>query len=562
MRKLISLEYEHKAWSWGLVVNHLIQDLKAEYEIVSMEFDRGNWDRNREVVMRGADLKKTMILSQNASQLPKIPYLENTLARLGGNSTFADLDNPRTKQYLDLMGKCAAVIVTNKKLESVAMTAHKHVYLIPNGLDLDKWSPVKHSFTPGTLRVGFCGNISTPAKRSYKGYDIVYKVCKSMGFPLVHALYGKGQIPHDQMYERFWSKIDVLVLLTDGEGCSNTLMEATACGVPVIITKEAGLHGEVMVNEHDCLFSQKTPKDLERCLRRLSANEDLFFKLARNARAFANTYHDIKMVSNLYRLVFDKHFPQSKETKAEKAARVQESKMEIIPPKPVSPPAKPVDTSPKPTVTFVCVLKDGGDFLVDDVIRLSNSVKRNCSIPHQFVCLSDSKLIPKRIKSIPLIHNWPGWWSKIEVFRPDLFDTEYVCYLDLDTVITGSLDGLIQGNINFSGLMPWKGVERKRNAICSGLMVWQNKKFTMIYTNFTYAKHSRLFRGDQDYISNILVKHSVPHKHLQKFVKGIYSYKLDTNRKDLPSDAIIVVFHGTPRPRACLHLPWVQEHWK
>lgn len=554
MRKLISLEYEHKAWSWGLVVNHLIQDLKAEYEIVSMEFDRGNWDRNREVVMRGADLKKTMILSQNASQLPKIPYLENTLARLGGNSTFDDLTSPRTKQYLDLMKKCAAVIVTNKKLESVAMTTHKHVYLIPNGLDLDKWSPVSHSFTPGTLRVGFCGNISTPAKRKYKGYDIVHKVCKDLGFPLVHALYGKGQIPHDQMYEKFWSKIDVLVLLTDGEGCSNTLMEATACGVPVIITKEAGLHGEVMVDEQDCLFSLKTNKDLERCLKRLSANEDLFYKLAQNAREFAKTYHDIKMVSNLYRMVFDKHFPQAK-TKEAKALPAPEPKIEIIPP-------KPVDTTPKPSVTFVCVLKEGGDFFADDVVRLFNSVKRHCSIPYEFVCLSDSKLIPKRIKSIPLIHNWSGWWSKIELFRPELFNTEYVCYLDLDTVITGPLDSLIQSRINFSGLMPWKHGERKRNAICSGVMVWKNKKFSMIYTNFVYAKHIRLFRGDQDYISNILVKHSIPHQYLQKIVKGIYSYKLDTNQKDLPAGAIVIVFHGTPRPRACLHLPWVQENWK
>ena len=64
MKTLISLEYEHKNWSWGLVVNHLIENLKADYKIFSLEFDHGKWEAVRESLMSKVDLNRTMILSQ------------------------------------------------------------------------------------------------------------------------------------------------------------------------------------------------------------------------------------------------------------------------------------------------------------------------------------------------------------------------------------------------------------------------------------------------------------------------------------------------------------------
>nr|WP_145924153.1 hypothetical protein [Halomonas elongata] len=40
----------------------------------------------------------------------------------------------------------------------------------------------------------------------------------------------------------------------------------------------------------------------------------------------------------------------------------------------------------------------------------------------------------------PLAHGWPGWWSKLELFRPHGGD---LLYLDLDTVVRGDLQPLI-----------------------------------------------------------------------------------------------------------------------
>ncbi|MGH8338151.1 MAG: hypothetical protein ACRETL_15305, partial [Gammaproteobacteria bacterium] len=42
------------------------------------------------------------------------------------------------------------------------------------------------------------------------------------------------------------------------------------------------------------------------------------------------------------------------------------------------------------------------------------------------------------VKTIPLLHDWPGWWAKMELFRPDVRGD--FLFMDLDTVIVGPLD--------------------------------------------------------------------------------------------------------------------------
>lgn len=90
------------------------------------------------------------------------------------------------------------------------------------------------------------------------------------------------------------------------------------------------------------------------------------------------------------------------------------------------------------TLTIACVLRSGGVYDAEWVAKLQRGVARHMTLPHRFVCLSDVDVPCERI---PLVTDWPGWWSKIELFRKGLFDGP-VLYTDLDSVITGPLDGM------------------------------------------------------------------------------------------------------------------------
>lgn len=202
-------------------------------------------------------------------------------------------------------------------------------------------------------------------------------------------------------------------------------------------------------------------------------------------------------------------------------------------------------------LTVACVLRSGGEYTPAHVAALQDGVERNLSRPHRFVCLSDMEVDCERIL---LRNKWPGWWSKIEAFRPALFWGP-VLYIDLDTIVTGSLDGIVD-NHRFTVLRNfWAEAYGEPDRIGSGLMAW-NVDLSAIYSAFASApeKHiadynCRARWGDQAWIKT----HTpIPMERWQdKFPGKVVSFKkhvLPTKR--VPDGAAVCCFHGEPRPWA------------
>lgn len=70
---------------------------------------------------------------------------------------------------------------------------------------------------------------------------------------------------------------------------------------------------------------------------------------------------------------------------------------------------------------------------MNDVERLYRSVRKHIDRPFTFYCLTNTtESFPDYVKPIPLIYAWPGWWSKMEIHRPDL-PSGRTLYMDLDS---------------------------------------------------------------------------------------------------------------------------------
>ena len=93
----------------------------------------------------------------------------------------------------------------------------------------------------------------------------------------------------------------------------------------------------------------------------------------------------------------------------------------------------------------ICVLKSGGDFDERYVRNLHRGVQKH--MPGvDFYCLTDQRLSIRGVKFIPLIKGLPGWWSKLECFRPEIVLSRYgsVLYIDLDSVLLETITPLDQ----------------------------------------------------------------------------------------------------------------------
>lgn len=204
-------------------------------------------------------------------------------------------------------------------------------------------------------------------------------------------------------------------------------------------------------------------------------------------------------------------------------------------------------------VTPVCVLRSGGDFLPEHVQRLARQIPG-------LVCLSDATV--EGVPCIPLAYKWPGWWSKMELFRPDLSGD--ILYFDLDTVIVGDLSELASlGRTTL--LSDFYYPERP----ASGLMYLAESDRAKVWAAWiadpNEAMRKCMRHGDQQFIGEVL--HDA--QRFQDVLPGrVVSYKVHVakglNKRSIgngnvPDGASVVCFHGRPRPWH-LKAEWVPDY--
>lgn len=198
-------------------------------------------------------------------------------------------------------------------------------------------------------------------------------------------------------------------------------------------------------------------------------------------------------------------------------------------------------------MVIACVLKSGGDYTPDHVLTLKAMCRRRMPYLGNFVCLTDM-VVPK-VHTIPLLRNWTGWWSKVELFRPGVFGPdEPVLYLDLDTVILDDF-ALTPDPGQFWMLKNWY-----KPAYASGMMCWRGD-FSFLFNRMPVKPHHLL--GDERYIYDQLMAAGVVPSIIQKKVRAV-SYKRHCDKGRGPGDAQVVCFHGTPRPWQVSD-DWVRE---
>jgi glycosyltransferase involved in cell wall biosynthesis len=317
MQKTV-LSFENElSWSWGNAIHQLI-DCLPDYEFVRIR--RGLFSCENQAcgatfmfpLDRALEEHFDILLTQNHDGIRYITRRDKTVLRIGGLLMTPNLDPTR---YAEDFRNVGAIIATNQQLAGFALPVNPNTTVIPNGVDLDRFKP-RPEFPDRPDRpftIGFAGNI-TGMGGPYKGWKFFVQAGVDLareGVKQKYVLYQHNQIPHDDMPEQFYQQIDALVLPSQGEGCSNVVTEALACGVPVIMTK-VGFHGELLTHYENVVYitrdletaSSETSEQICNAVRRLMREPDLYRRLSQNSRDFAVEHHDVRKVAAQYDAVF------------------------------------------------------------------------------------------------------------------------------------------------------------------------------------------------------------------------------------------------------------------
>lgn len=243
----------------------------------------------------------------------------------------------------------------------------------------------------------------------------------------------------------------------------------------------------------------------------------------------------------------------------------------------------------------ILTLKWGERYGSDFVNRLHHAVARHLRRPHRFVCFTDDPAgLEAGVESFPIpeIDLPPGpavtGWRKLCLFRDDLPVEGLSLFLDLDIVVTGSLDAFFDfGRADQIPIIHnWVSLRKRLLGLDpqvgnSSVFRFQANACRFVWDQFHAERDWALanFRPPQRYLTHCIRPRMVywPEAWVRSFkrhCRPVFPLNLLLTPR-LPAGARIIAFHGRPDPdealvgfagkrphHRCRPTPWIGEHWR
>lgn len=215
----------------------------------------------------------------------------------------------------------------------------------------------------------------------------------------------------------------------------------------------------------------------------------------------------------------------------------------------------------------VLCMKWGKLYGPDYVNVLYAACRENISGDFRFVCLTDDAVgLDPAIESFPIpdlgisAFDWiKGGWPKISAFKPDLYGLTGRClFIDLDTVICGSLDEFFEVESEFTGIdtgPTWgRPTQDQKPLLGTGIFAFTLGAFPNIYHEFISDPQT------------VVAKYRIEQVFVQDRIEGISywprswveSFKYHYRKPALIGlilpprapgpESRVIAFHGEPRP--------------
>lgn len=249
-------------FAWSLLALRRLQAESGDFDLIDAHYF---YPDGVAAVMLGKVLRKPVVITARGTDINLIPRytLPRAMIRYAAS-------------------QAAGIIAVSQALKDGLVglgVPPAHIHVLRNGVDLAMFRPLDRDGARKRLGVVgpmllSVGNLVEP-----KGHDLVIDALRSLPqYSLLICGEGPerpalerrvkelgvmgrvrflGRIPHEQLAE-IYSAADALVLASSREGWPNVLLEAMACGTPVIASKIGGIPEIVTRPEAGVLMAERT----------------------------------------------------------------------------------------------------------------------------------------------------------------------------------------------------------------------------------------------------------------------------------------------------------------
>jgi hypothetical protein len=213
--------------------------------------------------------------------------------------------------------------------------------------------------------------------------------------------------------------------------------------------------------------------------------------------------------------------------------------------------------------TIVLVLRSGGDFTFKDVELLTKHIhlKWKGEFRPRVICIWDKA---KRqydlgnLTLIPMTNTYPGTWSRIQLYSPEMEQFRPFLYVDLDTAIIQSIENIFGLVKNDNEFIPLEDFYQK-GLLATGL-VWFPKQCQGISDVWEMFKKTGVTGKRMDFLIRRCIK---PKVYWQQLTNSIVDFKPKKKNllETIDKSCNIVCFHGKPRIFDT-NIDWVKQYIK
>ncbi len=197
------------------------------------------------------------------------------------------------------------------------------VTVIPYGIDIDFYKPIEKSLAKLAFGiesrrfvVGYAGG----QREHRKGFFVLKEALKAARIPnLLLLSVGPGApfeedqelhlglLEHDALMRLFYSAVDLFICPSMQDNFPNTVLEANACGTPVIGSDAGGIPEMIREDETGWIFPRGQPQDLRECLEHSANARNRLVEMGLQARAHCVKNYSEKRQADVYMTLYQDH---------------------------------------------------------------------------------------------------------------------------------------------------------------------------------------------------------------------------------------------------------------
>lgn len=226
----------------------------------------------------------------------------------------------------------------------------------------------------------------------------------------------------------------------------------------------------------------------------------------------------------------------------------------------------------KPVIACMLWGSWGNNWAGEYVVRLYNMIRKNITVPFDFVCFNDKFNATGEIQYIKmpdfvteeLSLNLPKFYIHSYL---DEFIGRRIFLFDLDTIIVNNIDDLLSYDGYFCGIEPF-APKNKNKYLAGGMMSFISGTTTwfwdMVIDDPEYWAENSNGGKERMILPELENQSDEVFDRWQRLYPGkLVSYKRHCKKNDrIPKGASIIAFHGLPRPHQVRNLTIVRKYWR